>query len=226
MCVGERQLVEAPDGQYTSITAAGTVFQGRDWCGLRTDGTIACWGFYFIDVLGDAPAGHYTAVSAGTLGACGLRTDSTITCWGEWEADAPEGHYTSVIVTASRVCALRTDGSVICRPGWSAPTDAFTGQYTAIVAGEGHACGLRTDGTVTCVSDALFALAEVPAGQYLAISAGDYHSCGLRTDGTVTCWGGTVFLGDDRGARRVLHRNRRRRNLGQRGRIRVRASHR
>ena len=50
-------------------------------CGLRTDGTITCWG---SDIEGqlNAPAGQFSAVSAGGFHSCGLRTDGTITCWG------------------------------------------------------------------------------------------------------------------------------------------------
>ena len=49
-------------------------------CGLRTKGTITCWGSNRWGAV-DAPSGQYTAVSAGGRHPCGLRTDGTITCW-------------------------------------------------------------------------------------------------------------------------------------------------
>ena len=54
----------------------------------------------------DAPAGKFTAVSAGSNHSCGLRVDKTVTCWGSnydgWgethygQAEAPSGEFISV----------------------------------------------------------------------------------------------------------------------------------
>ena len=52
-------------------------------CGLRTNGTITCWGFN-NDGQAIAPGGQYSAVTAGGNHSCGLRTDGTIICWGRW----------------------------------------------------------------------------------------------------------------------------------------------
>ena len=54
-------------------------------CGLKTDGTIECWGGRGLGES-DAPSGRFTAVSAGALHSCGLKTDGAIECWG-WERD-------------------------------------------------------------------------------------------------------------------------------------------
>ena len=54
----------------------------RHSCGLRTDGTITCWGWNEDSGQATAPAGQFSAVSAGRRHSCGLRTDGTITCWG------------------------------------------------------------------------------------------------------------------------------------------------
>ncbi len=50
-------------------------------CGLRTDGTLACWG---CNDYGQAapPAGTFSQVSAGGYHTCGLQTDGTLACWG------------------------------------------------------------------------------------------------------------------------------------------------
>ena len=46
-------------------------------CGVKTDGTIACWG---DNSAGKAtpPTGAFVSVSAGGLYTCGLKTDGTI----------------------------------------------------------------------------------------------------------------------------------------------------
>jgi alpha-tubulin suppressor-like RCC1 family protein len=56
---------------------------GQDFtCGVKTDGTIACWG---ADDLGQLrpPPGTFTAISAGDYYACALGTDGVIACWGD-----------------------------------------------------------------------------------------------------------------------------------------------
>ena len=71
----------APYGEPPAVAfltvSAGTSFA----CGLKTDGTVACWG---DNSAGEAtpPAGAFASVSVGAYFACGLRTDSTIACWG------------------------------------------------------------------------------------------------------------------------------------------------
>ena len=98
----------APDDS-TPTTAArsssGAVSVGTDHsCGLRTDGTITCWGWNDYGQA-DAPAGSFSAVSARHGLSCGLRTDGTITCWGSNDygqadygrADAPAGSFSAVL---------------------------------------------------------------------------------------------------------------------------------
>ena len=54
-------------------------------CGIRTDGTIACWG-HLLDVEDETarssvPDGTYTAVSAGWGPACGINARGEVVCW-------------------------------------------------------------------------------------------------------------------------------------------------
>ena len=50
-------------------------------CGLRNDGTLACWG---NNLFGQAtpPSGTFTQVAAGEFHTCGLRIDGNLACWG------------------------------------------------------------------------------------------------------------------------------------------------
>ena len=68
--------ITAPEGRFTSVSA------GRDHiCGVRTDGSVACWG---DDSFGKAtpPQGGFVSVGAGWHHTCGVRTDRSVACWG------------------------------------------------------------------------------------------------------------------------------------------------
>jgi alpha-tubulin suppressor-like RCC1 family protein len=64
---------ECPLGQVSS--------GGWHTCEVKTDGTIACWGF---NASGQStpPTGTFDSVSAGYLYTCGVKTDGTVACWG------------------------------------------------------------------------------------------------------------------------------------------------
>lgn len=60
-------------------------------CGIRDDGTIACWGAGTADECPDTgvdcrqsrpPAGEFAQVAAGTFHACAMTVDRRVTCWG------------------------------------------------------------------------------------------------------------------------------------------------
>ena len=174
----------------TQFSAVGA--GGYHSCGLRSDGTVACWGENGWG-QSDAPDGQFMAITAGWTYSCGLRSDATITCWGNntyGQADTPDGQYNAITAGGSHSCGLRTDTTITC---WGDNThgqaDAPDGQYNAITAGGSHSCGLRTDATITCWGSNWSGEADAPDGQYNAVTAGALHSCGLRTDTTITCWG-------------------------------------
>ena len=95
-----------PEPQPTPPAGAATISAvSAGWlhsCGLRSDGTITCWGWNGYG-RAEAPGGVYSAVTAGWDHSCGLRSDGTITCWGDNEygqAEAPGGVYSEPAVTA------------------------------------------------------------------------------------------------------------------------------
>ena len=108
------RYTEAPDGEFTELSA------GYDHiCGLRTDGTIACWGFDYEGNL-DAPEGRFTAVAVSVKDgahSCGIRTDRSVACWGpndHGQANPPAGQFTALALFRQTSCATRTEGVAVC----------------------------------------------------------------------------------------------------------------
>ena len=69
-----------PEGDWTDV-AVGSAHA----CGLRADGTVACWGANH-NGQAEAPDGTFSAIDAAGDASCGLRTSGTVACWGRKSA--------------------------------------------------------------------------------------------------------------------------------------------
>ena len=165
-------------------------------CGLRTDNTIACWGWRWsyvwsevegevqgeVQVEAGGPDGAYEAFFASYGNRfCGVGTDSTITCWSVGVGqDGPSSAYVEVLADED------LNGAV---------ANARQGDFRSVTIGGfnrgGNACAIGGDGTVTCWSWPDWAPASAPSGTFEAVTVGRseiFPACGLRTDSTITCW--------------------------------------
>ena len=203
-CWGDHVRVEQnlpPPGTFTAVS--GT-------CGLRTNGAIVCWGGQT-----DAPAGSFSAISAGAAHTCGLRTTGEIECWGtnyDGQTDAPDGRFSAVAAGLDHTCAIRAVVAIECwganddwRNNYIGQADPPTGSFTAVAAGGGHSCAIRkSDSAIVCWGrnnrwewneeteereEFYVGQADAPAGSFTAVSAGYANSCGLRDTGAIECWG-------------------------------------
>ena len=180
---------------FTSVSAGG-----HHSCGVRNDGTVACWG---DDVFGQSspPPGEFLSVSAGREHSCGVGANGWVICWGKdsaGESSPPSGKFASVSAgsyssplrpsVSSHSCGVRIDGTVACwgddRRGKATPP---SGKFVEVSAGGSHTCGIRTDSTLACWGFSSYA--KAPAGTFSSVSAGSDHTCGIRTDSTLECWG-------------------------------------
>jgi VCBS repeat-containing protein len=102
-------------------TIAGSVDAGDfHSCGVKTDGTLACWGSNSSGQLNGVPTGTFTSVSAGAFHSCGVKTDGTLACWGLnnfGQLNAPSGTFTSVSGGVQYSCGVKTDGTLACWGG-------------------------------------------------------------------------------------------------------------
>lgn len=70
-------LGNVPTGTYKEISA-GYIHN----CGIKTDGSIGCWGYSYDGQLNSPKTGSYTKISAGREHTVALDASGGITCWG------------------------------------------------------------------------------------------------------------------------------------------------
>ncbi len=192
-----RQFLPAAQGGSAAFATVSAGF--RHTCGVKTDGSVACWGSNLLDHGGTEggqavpPASKFATVSAGGLHTCGVRPDGSVVCWGHdglGRSTPPAGQFTAVSAGYWHTCGVGTDGSVSCwggnRQGQATPS---AGEFATVSAGMDHTCGVRTDGSVACWGDDGDGEATPPAGRFTTVSAGYWHTCGVKIDGSVACWG-------------------------------------
>lgn len=155
----------------------------RTLCGVRTDGTVACWGPSEFGQT-DAPTGTFLSVSADRYFTCGVKTDGTLACWGTNEfgetAEFAGSGFVSVSNAGDPLCGLRNDGTIACS-GHSSGVDVPSGTFIAI----SKYCRVNSDGQAICS----FLGGEPPEGRFTSIADSGRHACGIRSGGTVACWG-------------------------------------
>lgn len=117
-----------PSGTFTQLSVAvpsapsAGIFglpNGPNYCGIRTDGTLACWNS--ATNIAPPPAGTFTRVSVGSEHACALRGDSTLACWGKnryGETTAPAGKFIDVAAGRSFSCGVMVDHTYTCWGGY------------------------------------------------------------------------------------------------------------
>jgi hypothetical protein len=161
-------------------------------CGLKSDGTIGCWG---RNTFGEStpPAGAFMSVSAGGTHSCGLREDRTLACWGTndfGETLPPSGTFEAVSSGGKHNCAIDQNDELVCW-GWNEYGQATppAGEFTAVSCGRFTSCAISIEGEVLCWGNDQFGQLAAPAGSFSAVSVGSEHGCALRADGTVACWG-------------------------------------
>ncbi len=205
-------LGDLPAGPFVALDAGWD-----DVCGVRADGSVACWGgagsgrVCQVGAAGEVSCGElavvehegvFEEVTVGFGYGCGLRPSGEAACWQASDGDPPPGPFEALDAGWRKACGLRAGGAeVVC---WGFGQLAHQGEFTKISAGYGggtvgaldvDVCALRVDGDAECPDRSevdFFAPPPpwIPGGPYRDIAVGRLHACAVRAgDGGVLCWG-------------------------------------
>ena len=186
------------EGLYVRTPEAGRFRQvsiGQEYaCGLRLDGTIACWGNSEHGKT-TPPPGKFTAIAAGKQHACARDAAGYAQCWG-WDKDGrtkpPSGlAFTAIAAGGVHSCGLTAKGQLRC---WGknalGQAEDHDGPFQSLTLGLRNTCALRPDGTAWCQGDNANGQSRPPPGEFTQIAAGGWQTCGIRPGGQLECWGG------------------------------------
>jgi alpha-tubulin suppressor-like RCC1 family protein len=163
-------------------------------CGVKTDGTVWCWGRNHKKQLGDGTTTTRsrpvqvlgltgaTQIIAGQWFACALKSNGTVACWGDNDY-GQLGDGTTTGRSTPAVIPNLTDVTQI------------SGNYA-------HVCARLSDSTARCwgwnvlqnLGDGTTTNRPSPVApsnltDVAQISAGVFHTCARLNDKTVRCWG-------------------------------------
>lgn len=204
----------------TAVTYTAVAAGNKSGMGLKSDGTIAVWGYSpawapitppsfgvltVTKIATNAPL--ISTVSSGLYMA--LMSNGTIIAWGDNDSGEqtipalPGGvTYTHMSAGKDHALARRSDGAVVA---WG--SNAF-GQgtvpslpggvtYTNVAGGHYHSAALRSDGNIVCFGlngDGQCTVPVLGGGlTYTGVACGFKHTVGLVSDGSVRCWGQNTF---------------------------------
>lgn len=166
-------------------------------CGLKTDGTVVCWGGNEYGQLGNDTTtdslvatpvhglDNVISVEAGGAHTCALRSDGSLFCWGDNARGQLGDGTTTTRLTPTLVSGLGASASALTAGGLH--TCAITGTGAAKCWGD-NSNGQLGDGTTLqrLTPVAVYGLASNIGG----ISAGGHHTCAVRaSNGRTFCWG-------------------------------------
>ncbi len=163
---------------------------------LKSDGSIAGWGYSGSGQAKPPSGNNFTAIAAGYNHSLALKSDGSIVCWGSngyGQATPPSGSsFTAIAAGYWHSLALKSDGSIVGwgRNNYGQATPPVGNSFIAIAAGEYHSLALKSDGSIVGWGRNNYGQATPPAGKnFVAISAGELHSLALKSDGSIVGWG-------------------------------------
>jgi len=163
-------------------------------CGIKTNGTLWCWGAQTNGRLGNGltvgaqttplqiGASNWKDIATYRDHTCGIRANGTLWCWGMDSGQALGNGATSTDQTT--------------------PLQIGVATWEKITASSSHTCGIQTNGTLWCwgnqangvLGNGLTAGTQdtplqIGTDTWTNINAAQQHTCGIKSAGTLWCWG-------------------------------------
>jgi hypothetical protein len=182
----------------------------RFGCGLRTDGTISCWGANDEEQRTLPRDRMYRDIGCGAYHCCGLDTAGALTCVGrnrDGQRVSAQGPFVQVTAGDAHTCALDSAGKASC---WGANTNGQvtppSDRFRMLSAGGAFTCGVRADdGRVLCWGLTGQALTDaVVERRFVSIDAAPGYLCGITDERVVTCWNEASYRVSNLGAARQV----------------------
>lgn len=186
----------APGLSSDADTWVGISVGSTHACGIKTDGSLWCWGKNDFGQVGvgtstaafqspveAAQPGPWVSVATGDGSTCAVKLDGTLWCWGLNDKNQAGEYLNSKVPrkmrsngpwmevfmgpTSKTPCAIKIDGTGWC---WGNNSQGQGANQPNI--GNEYAPGIIGD-----------------PGPWVALGTGPLHGCGIKLDGSAWCWG-------------------------------------
>jgi hypothetical protein len=176
-------------------------------CGLREEGSLACWKYQssYTDEFNllAVPTDHtFKQVTLGMYHGCALTTEDKIVCWGVNDGassvddgqvnDAPtdDGYIALASNIDDRSCALKSNGQVRCWGNWyNGAETVFTidnPNKATLTMTENEVCARAEDSTMTCKISKILQFMETT---HLDVALSLESICTITSAGDAICQG-------------------------------------
>ena len=190
----------------TGFTALGTSMWAS--CGIRTGGSVTCWGYNASGQLGDGTQSNQPvplanaqvttgAVSLSTASGssvhthCAIMSDTSVKCWGA-NAYGLKGFGSSTASDYSGRTMLASTGPDVPLTGITSVSASLNNACVvtngAVKCAGGNLAGALGDGSGTA-SNLPVQVSGITSGAVAVATASSNSACAVMNDGTVKCWG-------------------------------------
>jgi hypothetical protein len=180
-----------------------TISDGRDGCGLTSDGVVYCFGDAAIARLPTTQ--RFRAIFTASNQPCAIRTDGVAFCWTTDIRTSPmqiSGDAWNTIALRG-TCGITADSAAACwqvsSSGVTLKTVLLPYHWTHIDVAATSACALASTGELACwnpfsstMTQSLTVVPDAPTlvfiGNMRTSRAQDTQTCGLTAGGDMYCW--------------------------------------